>query len=220
MASRDGIAQKTDYPWDGAVAFAVEPETPAEFTLRLRVPGWCRSANSRSMARTSTSKAVTDAAMRHSADAGSGRHGYADARHAGRAHLRASRRARRPGPRGAEARPDRLLRRSSRHVGAAASPQRCRATRAITSSLEPDLLGGVATLSGDGRGTCGRQSDRSIEPSRAVEHVPFKRRALSRLGSSRARRDGGLAAGDLTRRTTIRSRGRTNMTRSRFFAIH
>src|SRR4029077_5078591 len=35
------IEQTTNYPWEGAVAFAVEPETPQEtameFTLRLRI---------------------------------------------------------------------------------------------------------------------------------------------------------------------------------------
>ena len=38
------VEQATDYPWDGAVNVAIEPETPLEFTLRLRIPGWCRSA--------------------------------------------------------------------------------------------------------------------------------------------------------------------------------
>src|SRR5205814_8015155 len=44
----DGIAvnvrQTTDYPWDGAVTIALEPAEPIEFALRLRLPGWCRSA--------------------------------------------------------------------------------------------------------------------------------------------------------------------------------
>jgi DUF1680 family protein len=37
------VRQTTDYPWDGAVALAVDPAVPVEFTLRLRLPGWCRS---------------------------------------------------------------------------------------------------------------------------------------------------------------------------------
>jgi DUF1680 family protein len=48
-ASVDGVAvslrQETDYPWDGAVAITLEPERPHEFRLALRVPGWCRSAS-------------------------------------------------------------------------------------------------------------------------------------------------------------------------------
>ncbi|MHB9026414.1 MAG: glycoside hydrolase family 127 protein [Armatimonadota bacterium] len=36
------LRQQTDYPWDGQVRLALEPSTPGEFTLRLRVPGWCR----------------------------------------------------------------------------------------------------------------------------------------------------------------------------------
>ena len=45
------LRQTTQYPWDGAIELAVDPETPAEFALRLRVPGWCRSAHLESTAR-------------------------------------------------------------------------------------------------------------------------------------------------------------------------
>ena len=38
------LRQATNYPWDGAVAIHVETPAPARFALRLRVPGWCRSA--------------------------------------------------------------------------------------------------------------------------------------------------------------------------------
>src|SRR4051812_23758824 len=38
------LTQNTQYPWDGEVRIGVEPERPVEFTLRLRVPGWCRFA--------------------------------------------------------------------------------------------------------------------------------------------------------------------------------
>ncbi len=37
------LKQQTRYPWDGAVAIAVNPEQAAEFTLRLRIPGWARN---------------------------------------------------------------------------------------------------------------------------------------------------------------------------------
>ncbi|MDG1572016.1 glycoside hydrolase family 127 protein [Robiginitalea sp. M366] len=36
------VEQATEYPWDGKVSLKVEPESPAEFTLRLRIPGWVR----------------------------------------------------------------------------------------------------------------------------------------------------------------------------------
>lgn len=39
------LRQETDYPWDGTVAIQVTPEQPAAFGLRLRIPGWCRSAS-------------------------------------------------------------------------------------------------------------------------------------------------------------------------------
>jgi uncharacterized protein len=35
------IAQETQYPWDGAVKFTFTPERPVTFTFHLRVPGWC-----------------------------------------------------------------------------------------------------------------------------------------------------------------------------------
>ena len=38
------ISQETDYPWSGDVAITIEADQPAEFELRLRVPGWVRGA--------------------------------------------------------------------------------------------------------------------------------------------------------------------------------
>ena len=45
----DGVAvqlvQTTSYPWSGAVQLAVDPSRNARFSVRLRIPGWCRRAN-------------------------------------------------------------------------------------------------------------------------------------------------------------------------------
>lgn len=38
------LVQTSNYPWDGAVSIRVEPDAPVEFTLHLRVPSWCRKA--------------------------------------------------------------------------------------------------------------------------------------------------------------------------------
>jgi DUF1680 family protein len=38
------LRQETDYPWNGTVTLQVTPEQPVTFGLRLRLPGWCRSA--------------------------------------------------------------------------------------------------------------------------------------------------------------------------------
>ncbi|MHC5034656.1 MAG: glycoside hydrolase family 127 protein, partial [Planctomycetota bacterium] len=38
------VAQRTEYPWEGHIRLLLEPETETPFTLRLRVPGWCREA--------------------------------------------------------------------------------------------------------------------------------------------------------------------------------
>jgi DUF1680 family protein len=38
------IRQTTRYPWDGQVELGLELEAPADFTLNLRLPGWCKHA--------------------------------------------------------------------------------------------------------------------------------------------------------------------------------
>ena len=37
------IEQKTDYPWDGNVTIAVDPEKPGSFAISVRIPGWARN---------------------------------------------------------------------------------------------------------------------------------------------------------------------------------
>ncbi|MGO4111113.1 glycoside hydrolase family 127 protein [Paenibacillus sp. YAF4_2] len=37
------IAQSTTYPWNGHISVSISPEQVSEFTVRLRLPGWCRS---------------------------------------------------------------------------------------------------------------------------------------------------------------------------------
>jgi DUF1680 family protein len=36
------VRQEADYPWSGKIRITVEPEAPAEFSVRLRIPGWAR----------------------------------------------------------------------------------------------------------------------------------------------------------------------------------
>lgn len=38
------LEQRTDYPWNGTIHLRLRPERPVRLTLRLRIPGWCRSA--------------------------------------------------------------------------------------------------------------------------------------------------------------------------------
>lgn len=38
------LSQETDYPNSGLVRFQVTPSTPSAFTLRVRIPRWCRNA--------------------------------------------------------------------------------------------------------------------------------------------------------------------------------
>ncbi len=37
------LKQETNYPWDGRIKFTVETDKPFQFSLNLRIPGWCRS---------------------------------------------------------------------------------------------------------------------------------------------------------------------------------
>ncbi|MEO0017911.1 MAG: hypothetical protein RLZZ522_1194, partial [Verrucomicrobiota bacterium] len=41
--TRVQLTQETRYPWDGAVKLSVAPAAAAEFTLRVRIPGWARN---------------------------------------------------------------------------------------------------------------------------------------------------------------------------------
>lgn len=38
------LKQETDYPWDGKITITLELESPTNFTLKLRKPGWCSKA--------------------------------------------------------------------------------------------------------------------------------------------------------------------------------
>jgi DUF1680 family protein len=38
------ITETSDYPWSGEIRLTVDPETPTPFDLKLRIPGWARSA--------------------------------------------------------------------------------------------------------------------------------------------------------------------------------
>jgi hypothetical protein len=41
------LRERSNYPWSGAIEIDVDPETPASFDLKLRIPGWCRGATVR-----------------------------------------------------------------------------------------------------------------------------------------------------------------------------
>jgi DUF1680 family protein len=45
LAGRKVFLRETStYPWSGSIKVEVSPEAPAEFTVRLRIPGWAREA--------------------------------------------------------------------------------------------------------------------------------------------------------------------------------
>src|SRR5271166_4193576 len=38
------IRETSDYPWSGDIRIAIDPERPAAFDLKLRIPGWAKGA--------------------------------------------------------------------------------------------------------------------------------------------------------------------------------
>ena len=42
---RLSLTQTTNYPWDGDVRMAVDPESQTTFDVRVRVPAWCRGSD-------------------------------------------------------------------------------------------------------------------------------------------------------------------------------
>lgn len=38
------LREVSNYPWSGDVKISIDPETPAEFEVKLRIPGWCHGA--------------------------------------------------------------------------------------------------------------------------------------------------------------------------------
>jgi uncharacterized protein len=39
-----GLREKSGYPWSGDIKIEIDPDSPAEFTLKLRIPAWVRGA--------------------------------------------------------------------------------------------------------------------------------------------------------------------------------
>lgn len=37
------VTQENNYPWDGALLFRLDPSSAADFTLRIRIPGWAQN---------------------------------------------------------------------------------------------------------------------------------------------------------------------------------
>jgi DUF1680 family protein len=41
------LIQETEYPWEGEVTIRVHTKEPVQFTLAIRIPGWCRDPSLR-----------------------------------------------------------------------------------------------------------------------------------------------------------------------------
>jgi DUF1680 family protein len=143
-----GIDQTTNYPWEGTVEIAVDPAKPIELALRLRVPGWCRSARLAVNGQDIDVASVTE-------------RGYATVRRRWQSGDKITLTLAMPVER-LYAHPDVhadqgrvALKRGPlvycvEAIDTPASPYRLALARdeAVASRFEPDLLGGIATLSG------------------------------------------------------------------------
>jgi hypothetical protein len=45
--ARVKLREVSEYPWNGAITIHVDPTTPTEFDVKLRIPGWCTDAGVR-----------------------------------------------------------------------------------------------------------------------------------------------------------------------------
>jgi DUF1680 family protein len=41
------VQESSNYPWSGAIRVAIDPDSPAEFIVKLRVPGWANGVSAR-----------------------------------------------------------------------------------------------------------------------------------------------------------------------------
>jgi DUF1680 family protein len=41
------VRESSTYPWSGSIRVAIDPDTPGEFTVKLRIPGWAKDAGAR-----------------------------------------------------------------------------------------------------------------------------------------------------------------------------
>ena len=121
------LTQETRYPWDGSVKIFVEPESPGTFDLALRIPAWALGDGGGNALylrlQDAAKKAFTLAVNGQAVPVPKVEKGYARIRRewkkgdvielstadAGRPGLRALEGEGRRGPRGARARPDRVL---------------------------------------------------------------------------------------------------------------
>ncbi len=42
--TRVAVRETSNYPWSGDIRIEIDPETPATFDVKLRIPGWCHGA--------------------------------------------------------------------------------------------------------------------------------------------------------------------------------
>ena len=123
------LRETSDYPWDGAVKIAVDPASPAKFSVALRIPDWAKGASFEGQRRRRPAQRHQGLCL-HRTDVASGRRHCPRSADAGRAHIRAPESADGRWPGRAAARAVGLLLRGSRQSrgGGAALPvaaQRC-----------------------------------------------------------------------------------------------
>lgn len=57
-STKVGLREISNYPWSGDIRIEIDPETPAAFDVKLRIPGWCKKARLSVNGETVTGKPV------------------------------------------------------------------------------------------------------------------------------------------------------------------
>ena len=82
------IRQETDYPWSGKVKITIDPKTPTDFALKLRIPSWSRNASVDGERQAGRCGEARSRLCRDQAKMDGRRRGRTRPADAGRAHLR------------------------------------------------------------------------------------------------------------------------------------
>ncbi len=187
------LRETSDYPWSGEVRIEIDPEAPAAFDLKLRIPGWAKERE-RGRQRRADRAHADERLCDHPPGLAKGRRGDARSPDAGRAALRPSERAHGCRAGGAQARSADLLRRGGRQSRRTGPDSGAAALSAARRRMEDRPVWRRHDPESEREAARSRQGERRALFDRAARG-PRRlagRAALSSMGQSSARLDAGV----------------------------